>query len=343
MLDRQAWISAGSAIVLLLVGVWLAGERPAPAPATAGQQESPDRFRVKIDGRWGYIDRSGSMAIEPSFQKAGEFSNGLAAARTDSLYGYIDPAGEWVIEPRFRDAKTFGDGLAPVLLPGGEEWGYVDRSGKLQISPRFPQAFSFSEGLAPVDTARRGSGTVFGYIDSSGDFVISPQYDGARHFSNGLAPVLTGGFLSGQWGYIDREGEMVIEPSYAEAVPFSEGLAAVQIEEDMDDYWTYIDREGKRAVEERFKTALSFSGGLAFVETTYPSTWKAIDQKGETAFELGEDVVFAEPFRGGLSRVVTDVSGGGRGHGGGPLVWETSDASWIYVDTKGEEVWAPPE
>ena len=33
--------------------------------------------RIKVEGKWGYIGKTGKMVIEPVFKKAGDFRNGL--------------------------------------------------------------------------------------------------------------------------------------------------------------------------------------------------------------------------------------------------------------------------
>jgi hypothetical protein len=52
---------------------------------------------------WGYVDRSGKVAIAPKFQFAGLFRSGLAPVTIrkgdDLLHGYIDKAGKYVWEP----------------------------------------------------------------------------------------------------------------------------------------------------------------------------------------------------------------------------------------------------
>src|SRR6218665_1119163 len=61
---------------------------------------------VKIDGKWGYIDKSGKIAINPQFDFAWEFQEGLAVIQFGDKngfdkWGYIDKTGEIVIEPQF--------------------------------------------------------------------------------------------------------------------------------------------------------------------------------------------------------------------------------------------------
>ncbi len=44
---------------------------------------------VQIDGKYGYIDRTGKFVIKPQFSEASRFVRGLAAVKKDSKYGYI--------------------------------------------------------------------------------------------------------------------------------------------------------------------------------------------------------------------------------------------------------------
>jgi hypothetical protein len=43
-------------------------------------------------------------------------------------WGYIDRKGEWVINPRFDRASGFSQGLASVGM--GKRWGYIDKTGR---------------------------------------------------------------------------------------------------------------------------------------------------------------------------------------------------------------------
>ena len=65
-----------------------------------------------------------------------------------SKYGFIDKSGKVVIEPQFDDADLFSEGL--VLVEKDGKWGFIDKSGKVVIEPQFDDAEPFSEGLAKV-------------------------------------------------------------------------------------------------------------------------------------------------------------------------------------------------
>src|SRR6218665_1614478 len=90
---------------------------------------------VKMGAQWGYINKSGKTAINPQFDWAGEFEEGLALIRLGSKYGYVDKTGEIAIKPQFDYAEDFQEGRARILLDG--KWGYIDKNGNIATNPQF--------------------------------------------------------------------------------------------------------------------------------------------------------------------------------------------------------------
>lgn len=186
---------------------------------------------VERDYQWGYLDKSGKLAIVPRFHAARDFSEGLAAVKlTKSLknsnwghWGFIDRAGHEVIKLPFEsvliapDAADFSEGLAVVRRD--EKYGYIDKSGKVVIPIQFDVAYKFKGGLAIVRQHGKS-----GYIDQTGKFAIPPKFDWAYEFTDGLA----GAGLDGKGGYINKKGEFVIAPQFDVLFNFREDLAAVQ-------------------------------------------------------------------------------------------------------------------
>lgn len=157
----------------------------------------------------GYIDRKGEVVIEPRYEMAADFGEGLAAVRIKSheAWGFIDRAGKRVLTPEYDRVGRFSEGLCAVSVNG--RWGYIDPEGAWVIEPAFTEAGDFSEGLAAVREA-----SLWGYIDQAGAYIIRPAYDNfedyahpgdARPFENGLARVT----LNGKRIYIDSTGEKV--------------------------------------------------------------------------------------------------------------------------------------
>jgi hypothetical protein len=66
----------------------------AKGPATT--EPAPDTnvpAAVDVGGKWGYIDRTGKYVVNPQFDSADPFSEGLATVKLGSKWGYVDESG----------------------------------------------------------------------------------------------------------------------------------------------------------------------------------------------------------------------------------------------------------
>jgi hypothetical protein len=224
---------------------------------TTAAQEVVGLYPVSVDGKWGYIDQTGAIRIQPRFDHADGFSDALAMVGVVEggmqKCGYIDPSGALVIQPQFEAAGPFSDGMAAVGTVGTDSaedfrYGYIDKTGAVVIPIQY-QGFvrgapKFSNGLCVVAVEDDGpppsvtstslvvesNSRHYGYMDKTGSIVIDAQFGLAGEFSEGLAMV---GSDSG-WGFIDTRGEWVIRlpsefsPGRLSDCRFSEGLAIVR-------------------------------------------------------------------------------------------------------------------
>jgi WG containing repeat len=290
-------------------------------------------FVIIVNDKRGYIDRNGRIVIEPQFDGATSFSEGLAVIATSEngyAEGYIDSTGVIVIRPQFDKATEFSEGLALVGFDQSKKeikignktyitrsshpsyrWGYIDRTGQYVASPFYPNALGFSEGLAAV-CLPEGK---WGYIDKSGRIAIKPQFQSASSFSEGLACIM----LNDKYGFIDRTGKVVIDPQFTSPGSFSEGLAPVRmggkalnpgfnmIIGPLGGRYVYIDKKGKERITlgTEVEAVAPFSEGLAAVELE--GYWGFIDKTGKMVIapNFGGQPVFSE----GLASVI--IKGGG--------------------------------
>lgn len=75
---------------------------------------------VKKDGLWGFIDNTGKMCIQPQYEDAKAFINGLAAIKKDGLWGYITAEGIIAIKPAFYEANSMNEkGITFVQVKEG--------------------------------------------------------------------------------------------------------------------------------------------------------------------------------------------------------------------------------
>ncbi len=81
---------------------------------------------VEINDRFYYIDTKGRIALNGTSFKYmnGPFKEGFAyAINEDKKYGFINKKGEWVIPPQFEEARSFSDGVAAIKING--KWGFI--------------------------------------------------------------------------------------------------------------------------------------------------------------------------------------------------------------------------
>jgi hypothetical protein len=224
--------------LVALIAFLIAGCQPdAARPGDADTAES--LHPVRVDGKWGFIDSSGDLVVDPLFDRAWPFSDGLALVQVGDRFGYVHQDGQYAVEPRFHDALFFSEGLAPVQIGDGS-WGYIDTNGEFVVEPRFhldhgiieQNGSRYDNGLVPTR-----DGDLYGFRERDGDDHIDARFDNAWYFSDGLARVR----VDNQWGYIDRGGDWVIEPRFERAWDFIDGIAMVQINENIG----YINRDGE--------------------------------------------------------------------------------------------------
>ena len=104
--------------------------------------ESHALFPIEQNSKWGYIDVSGKIVIEPRFEVASEFSEDLALVQIDGKYGFINEKGDLVIKAQYSSAHDFSEGLARVQVGGDKygqygKWGFIDQTGQMVIEAQY--------------------------------------------------------------------------------------------------------------------------------------------------------------------------------------------------------------
>jgi hypothetical protein len=362
-MDRKILgLTIGCLLVVSAISAWGQDQpaKPDEAPVML--------FPIVKDGKWGYMDETGKVKIEPQYNAAYDFSEGLACVIADNWRGYIDPAGTMVIKPDLAWAGKFTGGFAPVYneksgfagrpqfyRPTSGLFTCIDKTGKCL---RIPCAIAgFREGL-----------TVY-----SKTHVVGPDGKDLKHdadcvylFSEGLAGARKGMV----WGYLDHSMKWAIEPQFYDVDQFSEGLAGVgkadpPPPEKVTQWdwkrrckwtWGFIDKSGKIVIDYRFEDVSLFSEGLAPVQVG--GKWGYIDKTGKTVIEPQYD--YAWSFSEGMGRVLAGEKQGYIDKSGIMTIkpqytpgWEFSmglarvgiqDGEGYregYIDKKGKYVWEP--
>jgi hypothetical protein len=267
----------------------------------------------KEDGNWGYLNEYGKEMIEPVYEEASLFSDGLAAVAQQGLYGYISKSGNLVINYLFKDAEPFHNGFAVVMKDSlyglinkkgefiiqalydelseteddlfiaakNEKYGYVRRNGVPLTAFTFDIASDFRNHKAVVSLGEKS-----GLIDEQGRYIINPVFDELVFISDSLLKAMNEEEL---WGIIDAQGDTILPFDYEAIGEFGDGLALVARQGKCG----YVDKTGSVVIPLKFIYSTSllttgqFLNGYALLKQKYTSA--LIDRNGEVIKFKGYD------------------------------------------------------
>jgi len=122
---------------------------------------------VGINGKSGFINREGDVAIPFIYDSASDFSEGLAGVEIDDRYGFINKKGDVIVPILYDNVSDCYDGYVQVELD--RLFGINDSNGKEIYPPISMEVVIFFEDMAHIsDTA----GYNHGFIDITGKVVI---------------------------------------------------------------------------------------------------------------------------------------------------------------------------
>ena len=170
-------------------------------------------FPFKRQEFYGFMDREGSVKIEPQFEQLGFYFEGLATAVKGDKYGYVDKLGNVVLPFRFESASDFEAGRAIVQENGF--YGVIDRIGNYILKPVYTDIQGLSSGLFLV-----GKDSLYGYVDKDGKVKIPIQFTDAYPFASGVAKVE----MDGKQAFIDDNGGFIVPPCKSTLSFFNDSL-----------------------------------------------------------------------------------------------------------------------
>ncbi|WP_378177898.1 WG repeat-containing protein [Aquimarina sp. SS2-1] len=276
-------------------------------------------YEIRHNKKYGFVDALGRIVILPTYDKVGDFSEGLVGVfkefvpRTNSEsqpahFWYINSKGETSIRnPKFDWGEPFSEGVAYVRCKESGKWGFINLDGKIIIEPKYEDSYSsgFSDGLANVRENEK-----HGYINKVGEVIIPFIYDWGYRFNDGYAIVKKGS----QKFFIDKKGNKLKTEkcTIVDTINggFKEGLAVVKAKKkyglidlhgdfaippkyddlggyhdgvcsfEIDGKWGFMDKTEQIFIEPKFKGVGYFQDGVA-PATLNGKKWGLIDLAGQ--------------------------------------------------------------
>ncbi len=194
------------------------------APKYEEVREYSERLAaVKVNGKWGFIDEHGNIAVPFIYDEVADFHDDW---RCDHIY--YDFKNEWS-QTLFKKPQKFIQQFTQVKL--NNKWGYVNRQGDVAIPYEYEIATTFILGKALVKAEGK-----WGIIDQQGVLTTPFIYDDVISDADWIVPVK----IANKWGYITRNGKCFQPEIYEIAYPFIDGYALVQF----NGKWGYVDGKG---------------------------------------------------------------------------------------------------
>ena len=183
-------------------------------------------FRILVGEKYGFINESGRIIIEPQFDDANRmFTEGVCYARIGERKGLIDETGSFIVEyaDSVQNVSKFQNGFSQI------DCGFL-KKGIININ----KEYILPAHQYDVWLEEDGDSLYFNVIGPDFNWYIADKKGGMigsicdsilGGFCNGLCAVKK----NGQWGYMNRNGKLVIDTVYDFARVFTEdGIARVR-------------------------------------------------------------------------------------------------------------------
>lgn len=226
-------------------------------------------YPVEENGKWGFINEDGQLAIIPEYNWVENFSDGMAMVGMEEGVTFIDKSGHRISDAAYDDAYPFASGYAVVEINGN--LGIINRLGEWVADPEYGDLGEFSEGKFYAEKNGR-----YGYLDEDGEVALPFLFDDANDFQTGVAVVDSSGLrglidstgmliahFDYDWieGFVDHEtpsrfrindrfglmlnsGEIVTDTLYEMMSPFSEGFILAA----MNEKYGFMNASGDTAI-----------------------------------------------------------------------------------------------
>lgn len=186
--------------------------------------------KVKIDGKWGFVDTTGSLKILARYDEASHFHEGKALVLYNGRQYFINRSGE--LSYRFKGTLVHHYSQEMAVVKRSSGVFFIDHSGKTLFDKKFQAAFPFNpQGLAKVKMSGK-----WGLINTKGQFVVEPRYADIGDFAYGLAYIK----IRGSYGLYDQKGQRIIEQEGDDLLQYQDNIVRTNVYNDIQ-YFSLAD------------------------------------------------------------------------------------------------------
>jgi len=170
-------------------------------------------YRFIRDGKWGVIDSTGRVIVQPEWDKIYNFRDGITVGVKGSYENgeryYINAEGKILNTIPLDKAYYFINGVGTALKDG--QWVYVNSQGEI-LNPEggMSRVYDFSSGLGVFIAGTSDGAKKYGVLNEKGEIILPASERIIERFSsNGYSIIKENGL----YGVIDSQGRMIVTPS----------------------------------------------------------------------------------------------------------------------------------
>lgn len=171
--------------------------------------------------KWGLIDKTGKIIIEPNFDGISDFnSQGLAYIYLDDKKGILNNKGKVIIDPDFTDIQTV-DSLYFAVFDG-KYWGTYHKNGNKVADNLYPELKYLGNNFFAF-----AYDSAFGLLNRNGQIIMDTLYDDYKltGFPEYLLTV-----KNKHYGLVDTTGNILVECIYHKFYLINRHFAAYSID-----------------------------------------------------------------------------------------------------------------
>ncbi len=138
-------------------------------------------FRYKYQNRWGMMDTTGKVVLQPTYMEIKTPGEGYyAVLDSTEKYGFIDKRGKIQIPFEYNDVKSYKKGHCVVTTKGRQNWGLINKFNAKVVPCYFRTVNMLEDRIEMTDD----KGNKF-MIDEKGDCVDNcPKFEEIRRKAN---------------------------------------------------------------------------------------------------------------------------------------------------------------
>ncbi|MEI6020753.1 MAG: WG repeat-containing protein [Bacteroidota bacterium] len=193
-------------------------------------------YAFQKDDYIGYMNDAAQVVIEPEFDQAGDFYEGLAVvSKNDSVY-FINKEKENSFQQFYTEAYPFKNGMAAVKQ--NNKWFFINRQGQV-ISKPYEEINELSNNFYVFKLNAK-----YGALNHFGQMVIEAKFDKLGDFKNNMAYFI----FAGKYGFVNTKGH-VYQEEFDWISDFDEqGIAIYKLE----NKFGLINAQGQKISENEF-------------------------------------------------------------------------------------------